>query len=244
MIADNEKKCQSEIVNKATANENEKRNEKMNEAIFKEEKKICLNVNENFNASFGVLKEMIPEYDGGLFPEVWITQFKSINSVYKANENTVKALLMCKLKGKAQMWLHSKPNFINESADQILNEMKEIFCTKENKLVMRRNFEARKWKYGETFIDYYNEKIMLSNKIGIDDDELIDQIIEGIPDSQLRMQASLQCYSNKMQLLQAFSKIQLKQRQQFQNKNDQANEKENKFRCFNCNSFGHFAAEC
>ncbi|XP_046810009.1 uncharacterized protein LOC124420594 [Lucilia cuprina] len=152
------------------------------------------------NASFGILKD----YDGGLLPELWITQFKSVIDVYSVDENTAKALLMCKLRGKAQAWLHSKPNFIYESTEEILTQMKEIFCTKENKLMMRRKFEARIWKFGETFTDYYNDKIILANKVDVSDDELIDNIIEGIPDEQLRVQANLQCYTNKTQLLQAF----------------------------------------
>lgn len=140
---------------------------------------------EKFKISFSVLKEMIPEYDGGTFPELWISQFQNLDNAYDLDEKMKKTLLMCKLKGKAQMWLHSKPNFINDSTHNILEEMKRIFSTKENKLMMRRNFEARKWKYNEPFVDYYNDKIMLSNNIGIDDDELIDPIIDGIPDNQL-----------------------------------------------------------
>ncbi|XP_046804820.1 uncharacterized protein LOC124419434 [Lucilia cuprina] len=195
--------------------------------------------------SFNILKEMIPEYDDTMLPEMWIEQFKNITKAYNADGCTIKTLLMCKLKGKAQIWLHLKPNFVNESAENILEHMKENFCTKENKLAMRRKFEARKWKYEEHFIDYYNEKVMLSGKIGIEDDELIDQIIEGIPDYQLRIQASLQCYTSKTQLLQAFSKIELKQPKQFRRKGDQTyEEKDNKFRCYNCNSIGHFAADC
>ena len=40
----------------------------------------------------------------------------------------------------------------------------------------------RKWGYGEAFCEYYSDKVMLSQKIGIDEDELIDEIIDGILD--------------------------------------------------------------
>ena len=117
------------------------------------------------STSFSILKDMPPDYDGGLLPELWLTQFKSIIDVYSVDENTAKALLMCKLRGKAQTWLHSKPNFVYESADEILTQMKEIFCSKENKLMKRRKFEARIWKFDEMFTDYYNDKIILLTRL-------------------------------------------------------------------------------
>lgn len=111
---------------------------------------------------------------------------------------------------------------------------------KDNKLVMRRNFEARKWQYKEDFIEYYNDKILLANKIGVGDEELIDYIIEGISDENLKIHANLQCFKNKTQILQAFSKIPLKEPA----RTNTIMKSEIKLRCFNCNSMGHFAADC
>lgn len=48
--------------------------------------------------------------------------------------------------------------------------MKDIFCIKENKLTMRRKFEARFWKFGESFTDYCNDNILLANKVDVSDD--------------------------------------------------------------------------
>lgn len=144
---------------------------------------------------------------------------------------------MVKVRGKAQLWLHSKSNYINETIEVLFKDLVDMFSSKENKLVMHRNFEACKWRPGVSFIEYYNEKIILANKIGMDEEELIDYIIEGIPDDNLKTHANMQCYKNKSMLLQAFSKIQIKEPVS-------TSKGETKYRCFNCNYFGHFAAEC
>ena len=100
---------------------------------------------------------------------------------------------------------------------------------------MRRDFEACTWQYNVNFIDYYNEKIVLANKIGMEGEELIDYINEGIPDENIKVRANLQCYKNKAQLLQEFSKINLKEPVITKPKGETIK------RCFNCNSF---AVDC
>ena len=130
--------------------------------------------------------------------------------LYGSDENTKKTLLMCKFKGKAQTWLHSKSNLVLESSDKILDELKETFGSRENKLMLRRSLEMRRWGYGEAFSEYYNDKVMLSHKIGIDEDESIE-IIDGVPDVHLKTPAKFQCYAEKGLLLRAFSGIHLKQ---------------------------------
>ncbi|KAH8355366.1 hypothetical protein KR084_007908, partial [Drosophila pseudotakahashii] len=56
--------------------------------------------------------------------------------------------------------------------------------------------------------------IMLANDINIDKEELLENIIDGIPSTGLRDQARIQCFSEPMQMLKAFSGIHLPQRKQ------------------------------
>lgn len=44
----------------------------------------------------------------------------------------------------------------------------------------------------ESFQDYFNDKLTVAHQIKIDDEVLIDSIIEGIPDTQLKTQAAMQ----------------------------------------------------
>ena len=60
-----------------------------------------------------------------------------------------------------------------------------VFDHRPNKLELRRQFEVRMWKNSESFREYFHSKIVLANHVPIVDDEIVDYIIDGIPDSQL-----------------------------------------------------------
>ncbi|XP_067630032.1 uncharacterized protein [Eurosta solidaginis] len=187
-----------------------------------------------------VILNIVPEYDGKASVDIWLSQLQSVSVAYGIDDNLQRVLLLSKLKGKALSWMHSKPNFATEELQNLLAELREAFSTKERKLVLRRKFEARKWKAGESFLQYYGDKIALSNLLHFEDDEIVDYLIEGISDEQLRTQAYLQCYASKAQLLQAFSKINLKPSKA---NVSTANTTQAK-RCFNCNCLGHYASDC
>ncbi|XP_067625229.1 uncharacterized protein [Eurosta solidaginis] len=192
-------------------------------------------------ASFKISKEMLlnvlPEFDGKTSVDVWLTQFKNVGNVYTLSDNDKRMLLLNKLKGKALQWMHSKPNFVTDSVDTLLDEMENVFKSKDSKLLLRKKFEAQ-WKVGEAFVDYFNEKVMLSVPIQLSEDEFVEYAIDGIADEQLRTQAYMQCYSTRAKLVQAFAKIKMK--------GDKATTTtaQREIRCYNCNSRGHFAAEC
>ncbi|GBP03951.1 Transposon Tf2-6 polyprotein [Eumeta japonica] len=192
----------------------------------------------NNSVQFSFLEEMLPDYDSTVAPTIFVAQLRNIQGLYRVDDGTIKALLMSKVKGKVQCWLHSKSNFVYDDLDTLLNEMIAVFGEKESKLKLRRKFELRKWKHGEDFISYFNEKVALASDVQVPEDELIDYIIDGIPDDNLRTQANLQCFITKTQLLVAFSKVTLKRRQ-FGDENQLAN-----VRCYNCNCLGHYANSC
>lgn len=93
------------------------------------------------------------------------------------------------------------------------------------------------------------------------EEELVDYLIDGIPDKVLQNQARMQHFEKKDMLLRAFDKIKLRQdkgKQERDNNNYMSDElkqeklggthkDENKVegvRCFNCNQSGHRAKEC
>ena len=97
------------------------------------------------------------------------------------------------------------------SATELLEVMKGVFDHRPSKLALRREMEARTWRRNETFCDYYIEKLTLANQINVDAEELVDLLIDGIPDMRLRDQARMNCYESAEELLRAFKKIGLEQ---------------------------------
>lgn len=109
------------------------------------------------------------------------------------------------------------------------------FCLKCSQFLdKRRYFELRQWKSGEKFVNYYNDKMRLAADVVMDEDELVEFLVAGIPDEQLRVQAHIQCFRSGSDLLQAFAKVEL----------NKSSASKTLVRCYNCNSMGHFAANC
>jgi len=95
--------------------------------------------------------------------------------------------------------------------NELLYELENIFDNRESKLAMKSKFEKKIWQSNESFQEYFYEKLILSNKINISQEELLEHLIDGIPDYALRNQAKMQRFLNTAELLDAFKKIQLKQ---------------------------------
>lgn len=91
--------------------------------------------------------------------EVWEKQIKLLKSTYKLEDETVKLLFGMRLKGRALEWLHSKPEYITMTFDQLLDELRAMFYRRQSKIVMRKKFEERVWKKEETFHEYFHEKL-------------------------------------------------------------------------------------
>jgi len=53
-----------------------------------------------------------------------------------------------------------------------------------SKMALRKEFERRTWQVGESFNEYYHDKIIMANHISMD--EIIDYIVEGVSDVRLR----------------------------------------------------------
>lgn len=83
------------------------------------------------------------------------------------------------------------------SIAELLAEMKQMFDLRPGKLSLRKEFEARKWILNESFADYFNEKLILVNRIPVAEEELEDYIIDSITDEQLQGHARLINFKSK-----------------------------------------------
>lgn len=167
-----------------------------------------------------------------------------------------------RLKGKALDWLHSKPEFIKISLEALLFELKSMFHHRPSRMMLRRKFEEREWKKEETFCEYMHDKVILGNRVPIDEDEIVEYIVDDIPDPILRDQARVSGLRTKNSLMEAFEKITLwdrkrqgaksesKEKTQFRQKSDKSNNEQRRSshqdgkNCFNCGLPDHLSKDC
>ncbi|XP_032586743.2 uncharacterized protein LOC122757034 [Drosophila mojavensis] len=156
---------------------------------------------------------------------------------------------MAKLKGKAMQWIHDDSSRIVQPLGTLLDGLAAAFGSKISKAEMRRKFGARIWSVDEKFTQYYEEKIRLAREIRLDVDELLDGLIEGIPNAVLRAQARIQCFEDPSKLVRAFAEVRLPLHRSTGGKGTTAvgpglDNAMKETRCFNCNYKGHWARDC
>uniref|UniRef100_A0A6P4EJ22 Uncharacterized protein LOC108042688 isoform X2 n=1 Tax=Drosophila rhopaloa TaxID=1041015 RepID=A0A6P4EJ22_DRORH len=191
--------------------------------------------------------EVTMKYDGSRCPRNWITQIQNIAQLYNLDAGGMRMLLLAKLKGNAQLWLHANATRVLEPAGRLCEQLIVAFGAKMSKGELRNAFQNRQWRPEEKFATCFEDKIMLANDINIDVEELLENIVEEIPAAGLRDQARVQCFSEPEQMLRAFSGIRLPEHKRggISSMNLSGKIAGNKdLRCANCNSKGHFAKEC
>lgn len=184
---------------------------------------------------------------------VWERQITLLRN-YGLDDNSTKMLMSMKIKGKALVWLHSCAEHLEMNAADLLFKMKQMYDHRPSKLQLKRRFEERKWRVSETFIEYQHEKVTMANKISIAEEDLVEYLIDGIPEQHLQNQARMQRFETVSSLCEAFSQILLPSEGRRsadvstslkkKDKIDQKGAAGRTVRCFNCNEEGHVATAC
>lgn len=219
-------------------------------------------------ASISAIADLLGHFDGGTGDyENWELQLKLLKKTYRLSDDYVRILIGMRLRGKASEWFKSKPEHLELSVDELLDELREMYNHRPSRVKLRKRFEERVWKLNETFHQYVHEKVILANRVPIPEDELVEYLIDGIPEASLRDQARIGRIATKASLLRAFEKVTLKdkgpagksgnaeQRQGNKGQRQQPNEKTKdekkeaasgttEKRCFNCGQREHTAANC
>ena len=73
----------------------------------------------------------------------------------------------------------------------LFTELGTMFDNRPNRLTLKKKFEERCWKVNETFCDYFHEEFILAKAVPVAEDELVDYIIDGIQDTNMRNQARI-----------------------------------------------------
>ena len=94
--------------------------------------------------------------------------------------------------------------------EDLFDELREIYNHHPSKVKLRKQFEERMWKSSETFHQYMHEKVILANQIPIPEDKVVEYIIDGIPQTNIRNQARIGQITTKASLLKVFEKVILK----------------------------------
>ena len=114
-----------------------------------------------------------------------------LREVYQLDDNNARLLLGARLKGKALQWFQSKSEYVEMTADALLDELASMFDHRPSRMELQRKFEERVWRSNENFSDYYHEKLILANSFFVHKEDLIDYLIDGIPDLSIRNQARI-----------------------------------------------------
>lgn len=130
--------------------------------------------------------------------------------------------------------------------------------------------EVYTWKKGEPFSEYCHDKVMAGYKVPVDNKEMVDFLIDGIPSASLKNQARMQRFSMVHELCEAFRLIKLEDAEATTGRREYAGTKgarpkqittkttssgkngTNKpravigddVRCYEYNQAGHFLREC
>ncbi|KAK9688486.1 RNase H-like domain found in reverse transcriptase [Popillia japonica] len=199
----------------------------------------------------------IPEFSGATGEDAarWISRLDTVKGIYTMTEEVMVLIVANKLKGRAKTWYDSKPENAALKYTELRKELLYMFKSREDKLTMVRTFESRKWGRNEKFQIYFQEKIMLGNKINLTDEDLIPYIIDGITNHTLRTQATMKEFKSLNHMLEVMGDISQYERQQTERavipavRSNVPSSTSNprparERRCYNCNEVGHFASAC
>ena len=142
--------------------------------------------------------------------ETWKKQAMIVKNAHQLDEAATKILVVSRLQGKALEWFHSRSDYLEMPVDNLIDELENAFYDRPTMIEGRRDFEARLWKKEESFAEYAHEKTILANRISVGEQELIEYLVDGIPDYQLQRNARLQKFETKAALLDRFRSISLR----------------------------------
>lgn len=212
--------------------------------------------------------ELLGDFDGtNRYFENWDKQVRLVKRLFAVDDAIMKIIISSKLKEKADRWFRSKSKYTEMTLDALLSAMKDGFDQKPSKVYRLKKFELRTWQTNESFNDYYHEKFILGNLVPIEEDDLLDYLMDGIPDQMLRNQARMQNFNSVKDLLNGFRKISLSNRTKKDSHHgekattDKPAEKikpevkppktgmkektgEKSIKCYNCNKLGYISKDC
>jgi len=127
------------------------------------------------------ISDLLSEFDGVEWnlPKLGTRELRLLRATYHLLDNDVKIVIIRRFKGRALKW---KPEHLEIEVDELLKQMRLTFDYRPNRVTAKKLFENRQWQANESFASYYHEKLVLANRVPIDKSELVDYLIDGIPE--------------------------------------------------------------
>ena len=182
--------------------------------------------------------EFVPEFDPDLMEfEFWKNSIKAATDCYQIVESDRKLIVHRKIMGRAKTWLQSDHANLFLSSDALLDKMAALFSLAVRKSDSRRRLQERKWSSIEPFTKYCQEKIILANKLKLENEELVDEIIAGVGDVQLEDHLRMMNFADPMAMMAACKDVKKRKiSAPFRNNGPRL--------CFQCNSPNHVFSAC
>jgi len=93
-------------------------------------------------ANVAAIAELLIRFEGKSDNyDVWERQAKLLRTTYHMNDDITRVMIGMRLKDKALEWLYSKPEHIEMPIDELFNEMRSMYQSRQSKLTLRRTFE-------------------------------------------------------------------------------------------------------
>lgn len=83
------------------------------------------------------------------------------------------------------------------SLDEVMYGLRKMYDHRPIRVALRKKFEAREWKTSESFADYFHDKIILAKDVPIDEEEMVNYLIDGIPNDHLQDLTRMNEFSTK-----------------------------------------------
>lgn len=179
---------------------------------------------------------LLPDYSGTSREnvELFVNMAQQMKVIFKIDDDIMKLIVLKHLKGRAENWFMSQTNLMSMDLQEMFRKLREVFSAERSSMELYRQLESRKWYFGESFGEYCSEKQILASPLQLNESTLIDYLIEGIPDMQLRNQARIRNFSRVADMRNAFRFIKIQQN----------STSPLPVICYNCRQPGHIAARC
>nr|CAI5856666.1 unnamed protein product [Callosobruchus analis] len=195
---------------------------------------------------------LIPEFCGTEDVSQWIKRIDSISDVYEVPLKTILLLAVSKFTGDAKRWYHSKVDLINMDWNELKVELNRMFYSRTDCISVMSQFEGRKWKQGERFTTYFNDKVILGNRFNLPESDLLEYVIDGFNNDMLESQARIKDFTSLNDLVRIMSNISnsdshnsSKQSSSYVKRSTDHRVSHGDIRkCFNCFETGHLADKC